>query len=269
MALPVGPAGVAPAAGASPDQNAQLRQAARQLEAVFVKLMFEEMSKTVPDAGLFPKAPGGDFYEQWFRGAVADQWTATGGIGLGDRIAASLGADGQASTLRAALRNATGQGAAHAALGVEGVGRVEHAGHAHAHAHGPSADETGSVRLPVAGRITSGFGHRTHPVTGRADHHRGIDIAAPIGTPVRLPFAGKVLEVSQDAALGRYVVVEHQNGYRSVFGHLSEVSARPGDTFREGDVVASSGNTGRSTGPHLHYGLYRHGRAVDPTPLLR
>jgi murein DD-endopeptidase MepM/ murein hydrolase activator NlpD len=125
------------------------------------------------------------------------------------------------------------------------------------------------VQLPVPGVISSGFGPREHPVLGHADDHRGVDIAAPVGTPVRVPYAGRVHEVGENPALGRYVIVEHEGGYRSVFGHLSESTLEAGAPVRVGDVVARSGNTGRSTGPHLHYGLYRNGRAVDPTPHLR
>lgn len=237
--------------------EAALRQAARQLEGVFVKLMFEEMAKTVGDAGLFPKAPGSDMYEQWFRGAVAEQWTAAGGTGLGDDIAASLGASERNTglgELRSALRAASGK--------VEALDERRES-------RSPVDAAPKTVQWPVPGAISSGFGPRQHPVSGHADDHRGVDIAVPVGTPVRVPYAGRVHEVGESSALGRYVVVEHEGGYRSVFGHLSEAPLRVGEPVRAGDVVAKSGNTGRSTGPHLHYGLYRNGRAVDPTPHLR
>lgn len=243
-------------ASQAPDHDAALREAARQLEGVFVKLMFEEMAKTVSDAGLFPKAPGSDMYQQWFRGAVAEQWAAAGGTGLGDRIAASLGAEGEQAglgELRSALRAASGK-----------VGALDRAD-----ARGPGEAAPKTVQLPVPGVISSGFGARAHPVLGHADDHRGVDIAVPVGTPVRAPYAGRVHEVGETPALGRYVIVEHEGGYRSVFGHLSETPIEAGAPVRAGDVVAKSGNTGRSTGPHLHYGLYRNGRAVDPTPHLR
>lgn len=245
--------GATPPPTTSDDGDAALRAAARQLEGIFVGLMFEEMAKTVEDSGLTPKAPGADLYQQWFRGAVAERWTANGGTGLGDQIAASLGASTTATDLRAAIREAQGK--------VGESGGLER----------PSGSARGPTHttLPVAGPITSHFGERIHPVHGGHDEHRGVDIAVPVGTPVRLPFAGRVFEVGESPTLGRYVIVEHPSGYRSLFAHLSEVSVETGTALRAGEPVARSGNTGRSTGPHLHYGLYRDGHAVDPTPYLQ
>jgi len=239
-----------------------LRQAARQLEGIFVNLMFEEMAKTVGESELFPQAPGSKMYEQWFRGAVAEQWTASGGTGLGDRIAASLKGTAKPEDLRSALGEVSGNAEARLEAPT-GPGRDLHPPSGAARPLGERP------RWPVAGgQVSSGFGHRTHPVHGGSDDHRGIDLAVPEGTSVRVPFAGRVAEVGENAALGRYVIVEHQGGYRSLFGHLSDVGVRKGAAVRAGDIVAASGNSGRTTGPHLHYGLYRDGRAVDPTPFL-
>jgi len=261
-------------AEAPKDRDAAIRQAARQLEGVFVSLMFEEMAKTVDDAGLFPKSPGGDMYQQWFRGAVAEKWTGVGGTGLGDQIAASLGAQADGAIglrdLKAALQTASGKVGTTSDSSPALLPRVAPSAKPSPlpASAGPDSGPT-AVRLPVPGVITSGFGSRSHPVTGRPDHHHGVDIAVPEGTPVRTPYAGRVHELGESPALGRYLVVEHQGGYRSLYGHLSETDLERGELVRAGEVIGRSGNTGRSTGPHLHFGLYRDGRAVDPTVHLR
>lgn len=227
----------------TPPPKSELLETARQLEAVFVRQMFEEMAKTVESSNLFEDSPGGDMYEQWFRGEVADRFAASGGTGLGDRIAEALGAG--ASPPRAEVAQLRQQAAIDAGLS---LGR---SGGAHGHGHGAEG-------------VTSAFGKRIHPVTGRPDVHRGIDLRAPRGTGVRAPFSGVVQKVGQNETLGRFVWVEHANGFRSLFGHLDEVSVTEGQRMPVGGTVGASGATGRATGPHLHYGLYRGEDAVDP-----
>lgn len=119
-------------------------------------------------------------------------------------------------------------------------------------------------RAPVAGPVSSRYGQRTHPVTGEADHHDGVDIAVPEGTEVSAPFQGRVVDVREDDLLGRAVVVSHYGGYTTVYGHLSEAMVEKGDHVSANAVIGRSGSSGRSSGPHLHFGLYRYGRPVDP-----
>lgn len=121
-------------------------------------------------------------------------------------------------------------------------------------------------RRPFAGhyRISSPFNpRRVHPVTGRVAPHRGTDFAMPSGTPIVAPADGRVRRVARHPYAGRYLVVEHGQGYTTRYLHLSRVLVRPGQDVERGDRIALSGNTGRSTGPHLHYELHINGRAVD------
>jgi len=117
---------------------------------------------------------------------------------------------------------------------------------------------------PINGIITSPGGTRYNPVTGQREFHDGIDIAAPIGTPIVAPKDGTVLATGNSASFGRYLRMAHADGYISFMAHLNGVAVAIGDTVRQGDHVAYSGNTGRSTGPHLHYSLFRDGQFVDP-----
>lgn len=112
------------------------------------------------------------------------------------------------------------------------------------------------ARYPFEGsyRMSSGFNpQRKHPVTGRISPHNGTDFAMPIGTSVIAPANGRVERVANHPAAGRYIVVRHDNGYRTRYLHLSQPLVSQGDRVTMGERIALSGNTGRSTGPHLHY----------------
>ncbi|MEW6325010.1 MAG: M23 family metallopeptidase [Nitrospirota bacterium] len=122
---------------------------------------------------------------------------------------------------------------------------------------------TPSIR-PVRGWLSSGFGKRLSPFTGAMVTHKGIDLATYMGTPIVSPADGRVETVANDSGLGQLVVVNHGYGVKTVYGHLSKAHVRPGQKVRRGDVIAAVGNTGLSTGSHLHYEVHVNGRAVDP-----
>lgn len=119
--------------------------------------------------------------------------------------------------------------------------------------------------LPVEnGVITSGVGLRLDPFgTGRFVYHRGIDIAVPIGTPVRATRKGQVVFAGERRGYGFTVIVEHNNGDRTLYGHNSMVRVSPGEMVESGTVIAFSGNTGRSTGPHVHFEKLPSGRPMN------
>lgn len=112
------------------------------------------------------------------------------------------------------------------------------------------------ARYPFDGsyRLSSGFNpRRKHPVTGRISPHNGTDFAMPIGTPVTAPANGRVEKIANHPAAGRYIIIRHDNGYRTRYLHLSRQLVSQGQRVTMGERIALSGNTGRSTGPHLHY----------------
>ena len=117
---------------------------------------------------------------------------------------------------------------------------------------------------PVKGRITTPFGPRIHPITGAEQLHNGIDIAVPIGTDVLAPADGVVKSVYSTTAGGRQIVLEH-DGWMTGYAHLSQQLVSIGDHVAQGQVIAKSGNTGTSTGPHLHFTMTNGmGQKVDP-----
>ncbi len=118
---------------------------------------------------------------------------------------------------------------------------------------------------PTNGYVTSGFGNRISPFTGREQFHAGLDIAADFGTIVVAPARGRVVFVGMNGPLGRMVELDHGYGLRTHYGHLSSAFVKQGQTVERGVPIAAVGSTGRSTGPHLHYGVEVNGRTVDPT----
>lgn len=119
-------------------------------------------------------------------------------------------------------------------------------------------------------KMTSGFGNRIDPITGASiSFHSGIDLRASVGTEVLSLFNGKIIDTGFTATGGNYVSIDHGNGIRSYYCHLSEILCEKGQVVNQYDVIALSGNTGsRTTGPHLHLALYINGNAVNPEILF-
>jgi murein DD-endopeptidase MepM/ murein hydrolase activator NlpD len=121
---------------------------------------------------------------------------------------------------------------------------------------------------PTRGWLTSRFGNRISPFTGLRQFHSGIDIAGQFGTPIIAPARGRVSFVGDKGPLGRALVIDHGYGVRTHYGHNSEIMVRVGEEVDRGQVVAKLGNSGRSTGPHLHYGVEVKGRAMNPLDFI-
>lgn len=117
---------------------------------------------------------------------------------------------------------------------------------------------------PVNGTITSLFGMRVNPITMSQEFHNGLDIAVPEGTPVLSVRCARVYHIGYTPINGIYMRLRCDEGYQIVYAHLSEILAAVDDQVTQGDIVALSGNTGQSTGPHLHYGISRGGQRLDP-----
>jgi len=117
---------------------------------------------------------------------------------------------------------------------------------------------------PAAGWVTSGFGYRISPFTGRRDFHEGIDIAAEFGTPILAPAPGRVVFSGRRGGLGLALIVDHGFGIRTTYGHLQRVLLEPGSHVSRGQQMATMGSSGLSTGPHVHYMVEVGGKHVDP-----
>ena len=122
---------------------------------------------------------------------------------------------------------------------------------------------------PVLAKISSPFDTRIHPITKKEIFHNGIDLPVPVGTNIKSPMNGIVESIYFNDAGGNQVIVKHDNGYKTGYSHLFKALVKKGDKAKRGDLIALSGNTGKSTGPHLHFTLTNPlGAKVDPAKVI-
>ena len=120
---------------------------------------------------------------------------------------------------------------------------------------------------PTSGTLTSSFGSRLSPITGQPGFHYGLDLAADEGTPITA-FADGTVRETGESGYGLYVIVDHADGFATLYAHCSSISAKVGDTVTCGEQIAKVGQTGNATGPHLHLELWHNGAALDPADYL-
>ena len=117
---------------------------------------------------------------------------------------------------------------------------------------------------PVHGRISGRYGMRLHPIYGRRMMHTGLDIAAPYGTSIRAALSGRVTFVGWKGGYGKTVIIEHPNGYETLYGHCSKLLVDRGQTVKKGERIAKVGSTGVSNGPHVHFEVRKGGKRTNP-----
>jgi len=129
---------------------------------------------------------------------------------------------------------------------------------------------TPSFRFPLpVGTVTSSFGMRKNPVTGHLIFHKGIDLAAPRGTPVQSCAGGTVIYTGYDSIYGNHVIIRHDGTKESLYGHLASISVTLQQTVKSGTIIGTVGSTGQSTGPHLHFEIHENGVPKNPAGLIK
>jgi len=263
--------GAGPAAGLEAlrgrsDRKA-LEAAAREMEALLAYEMVKAMRGTAaggtgPESG-FGKDVYGTLFDMEMARLVAER-----GLGLREMILRGLDRDAAGEGGRKPQRAAEAPGDAGTAAGeAERDARQGSAAPAPGATEEPPASAAGfSTAAPLAGaaRLASPFGLRRDPFTGRVAFHRGLDLAAPAGTPVRPILGGKVVRSGWEPGAGNVIVVDHGNGLETRYAHNAVNLVREGDLVGPETVIARVGSTGRSTGPHLHFEVRRAGVPVDP-----
>jgi murein DD-endopeptidase MepM/ murein hydrolase activator NlpD len=121
---------------------------------------------------------------------------------------------------------------------------------------------------PLIGKRSSPFGWRDDPYTGARSFHAGLDISIPMGTPVKASSDGKVSATGFNAVYGNFLIISHTNDYQTMYAHLNRILVKTGAYVNQGSVIARSGNSGRSTGPHLHFSVYKNKRAINPLDVV-
>ena len=210
-------------------------EASRAFEGYMVEMMVKEMRKTVPD-GMF-SGGSAEIFSNLFDQEIAARIAESGGFGFGDMLADQM-------------VSGPVDGAAPSFLRISGTEK---------------ATALPRAELPVdVGVVTSHFGFRADPFHGKQRRHNGLDIAAPTGTPIQPIRPGVVASVGTRGGYGNVIVVDHEDGTTSLYAHCDELKAIKGQRVGRGDVIATVGSTGRSTGPHLHLEIHRNGAAVNP-----
>ncbi len=222
-----------------PAEPAELKKACRMFESLYLQMLWKSMRRTVDKTGLMDGGFGEEIFTDLLDQAVSDRFVEGGSMGIADMLEKQL-------SRRPGTKPGVGIGRY-----LEGIQRKP------------------PLRLPVPGRITSPFGPRRHPVTGRHRQHQGLDLAAPEGTPVHAARAGVVVFSGRRGDYGNLVVVEHADGSSTYYGHCRDLLVSPGERVDADQVLATVGSTGLSTGPHLHFELRDpQGRPRDPMPRL-
>jgi len=122
--------------------------------------------------------------------------------------------------------------------------------------------------LPVKGFISSGFGYRISPFRKKASFHEGLDLVAPLSTPIYAPADGIVTCVGRLSGLGNYIIITHANSVTSRYGHIKNINVKEGQKVKKGKQIARVGMTGKTTGPHLHYEIRIFDTLVDPRKFI-
>jgi murein DD-endopeptidase MepM/ murein hydrolase activator NlpD len=122
---------------------------------------------------------------------------------------------------------------------------------------------------PVRGRLSSPFGWRKDPFTGQRRYHSAVDLAANTGVPVKAAADGKVTTAAYSSMFGNYIIITHGGGFQSMYAHLNSTNVKQGARVNQGEKIGEVGSTGRSTGAHLHFAIYKNGRAVNPLEYIK
>jgi murein DD-endopeptidase MepM/ murein hydrolase activator NlpD len=240
------------------DSPEKIRAAAAEFESIFVTQMFKAMRKTVPEGGITGGGFGGRVYQEMLDGEYARLLSVGGGLGLGQSIARELGGEAAA---RASVPESAASSVAPTSASAPWLRGAQGATLADS-VHGAAWDAAGA--WPAPGRVTSGFGVRSDPLTGERSFHSGIDLATPAGSTVCAVRAGRVVRSGTLGGYGRAVTIDHGDRTSSLYAHNAELLVAEGTFVGAGTPIAISGSTGRSTGPHVHFEVRKDGIPVDP-----
>lgn len=223
-----------PAGDILKQRDEKLKKACKEFESIFTYELLKSMRRTIEKNDLFHGGKGEEIYE-----SLLDQELAKKVAGHDSR--------GLAAMLYQQLKRhdipATGNG--------EVIDR-------------PEFIDNNLPRRPLKAKLSSKFGWRKDPLTGKNRFHSGIDLATREGTFVQASLPGKVLFSDYQQGYGNMVVMDHGHGFSTLYAHNKENLVKQGDWVKKGSPIATVGSTGRSTGTHLHFEIRRHGRRLDP-----
>ena len=241
----------------APPMSAAAREKVKQLAQEFESLLMSQMLKEMRKSMLSEEEDqdpgfGAANMTEMMDTALGAALTRAGGFGLADVMLRGIDRQFPAVAAQRAVEGPAVTQESSPATGVLPTAQP-----------GPAAEAVVPVTAP-SGRVSSAYGWRADPLNGQARFHKGTDIALAYGHEVQAAAGGRVAFAGERPGYGMTVVIDHGAGLETRYAHLSGYSVRVGDTVGSGQVVARSGNSGRSTGPHLHFEVLQGGRAVDP-----
>ena len=241
----------------SAGQNGELKRAAQEFEAIFIAHMLKVMRETIEESGLTEGGFGKSIYTELFDQEISLSLAKRGALGISDLLEQRLGNNVDLEEKQKSdSSRSTGTSAKSECSARE---TYDHSPHSCA-----QENEISDMQLPVQAPISSRYGMRKDPFTRQLKFHKGLDLAAPEGMAVVPALPGTVLSAKYESGYGNTVLVEHAGGIQTRYGHLSSISVRAGDTITSESILGKVGNTGHSTGSHLHFEVIRDGNPVDP-----
>ncbi len=229
--------------------EAGLRQAAREFESLFVSYLLKVMRETIGQSDEPGSGFGRQIYTELFDQELARGMAQRSALGIADLVVRHL-----ASERAAPAEPEAGTDTRPAGVPDPSSNVIE--------------PDIPDFRLPVQAPVSSGFGLRRDPFNHRLKVHRGIDIAAPAGTEVQAALGGEVVSARYERGYGNTVVIRHSDGLQTRYAHLDTLTVKEGEVVPPLHVLGAVGNTGRSTGPHLHFEVIRNGARIDPEQAL-
>ena len=245
-------------------QKSELKKVSEEFEAVFIAYLLKVMRETIEESGLTEGGFGKTIYTELFDQEISVYMAKRGALGISDLLYRDLSAK--------ALNNAQ-PGEAKPKDSPQEDPAPHSSGHSNLSGIPGSTPESSGLdisdlQLPVRAPISSGFGLRRDPFSHQVQFHKGLDLAAPQGMKVIAALPGTVISAGYQSGYGNSVVIQHAGGLQTRYGHLDKVNVRAGDVVASEEVLGTVGNTGRSTGPHLHFEVTRMGKRVDPASEL-
>jgi len=209
----------------------EVEKAARQFEQMFVFYMLKTMRSTIDKSGLIDGGRSEEIYTNMLDNEFASKISERNSLGLSHLIIDDLSRRG---LLKEYEKNA----------------------------------QSSSFLFPVKGEVSSAFGMRDDPIDGEKKFHYGMDIAAPYKSEIVAAESGRIAYSGGKGNFGNMVVIDHGNGYNTLYAHNSKNLVKVGEEVRKGEPIALVGDSGRSTGPHLHFEVRRNGQSLNPTSYL-
>ena len=249
------------AVSASEKTRADLKKVAQEFEAIFIAQLLKIMRETIEESGMEGGGFGKSIYTDLFDQEIALSMAQRGALGIGDIVYKSI-ADKESAIspeffemLQPERKVSRPAPESSDNLPASGADAAE------------SAREISLPLLPVNAPVSSAFGMRNDPINGTPRFHKGIDLAAPAGSPVVAALPGRVISAGYESGYGNSVLVDHDGGLRTRYGHLASINVKAGDLVTSDDTLGKVGSTGRSTGAHLHFEVIRMGTPVDPAKI--